>query len=102
MPKGLPRMAQTLCSRCRPRRSAPACRPPDPLPAAPALQLRHRVTRVVRHPDVGPVEGHPLGSAPAANVPRVAPLLACSLITFVVFATQMLAPSKATPNGSLP
>src|SRR5271169_251352 len=44
------------------------------------------------------------GSVPTLKLPKTMPSLARSLVTVLLpkFATQMLAPSKHTPRGSLP
>ena len=47
-------------------------------------QLRHVVAAVVRHPDVGAVEGHAVGVVPTGKVPRLVPSLARSFVTLLL------------------
>src|SRR5437667_34277 len=49
-----------------------------------------------------PSNATPWGCDPTGKLPRLAPSLACSLVTVLLplFVTQMLAPSNATPTGS--
>src|SRR6266581_3455591 len=50
---------------------------------------------------MAPSKAKPSGEIPTVNVPRFLPSLARSLLTLLllIFATQMLAPSKATLTG---
>jgi hypothetical protein len=50
---------------------------------------------------LAPSKATATGTLPTPNVPRVAPVLASSLVTELrpLLATQMLVPSKATPLG---
>ena len=67
-------------------------------------KLRHGVVGGIGYPDVRSVKGNSIGPLPTEKVPRLAPSLARSFVTVLLIplATQMLAPSKATPCGSLP
>src|SRR6266581_3528538 len=51
-----------------------------------------------------PSNATPSGQVPTANVPRLAPSLARSLVTLSLpkFVTHTLAPSQATPSGKVP
>src|ERR1017187_5064945 len=53
---------------------------------------------------LAPSKAIPKGFGPAGKVPSTAPVLARSLVTLLPpkFATQILAPSKATPTGLVP